>query len=45
MGYLFEQMDRLGEATEMYKEIIQRNGYYVDAYIKLSYLCWKRGSK
>ncbi len=45
MGYLFEQMDRLGEATETYKQIIARNAYYVDAYIKLSYLAWRRGSK
>lgn len=38
-------MHRLGEATEIYKDIIKRNSYYVDAYIKLSYLAWKRGSK
>lgn len=44
MGILFEEMKKLRDSNEKYKAIISQNPFYIDAYLRLSYLALKRGS-
>lgn len=44
MGILYEEMKRLRDANERYKSIINQNPFYIDGYLRLSYLALKRGS-
>ena len=44
MGILFEESNRLKEANECYKKIIQMNPFYTDAYLRLAFMAFKRGS-
>ena len=44
MGILFEESNRLKEANECYKRIILMNPFYTDAYLRLAFMAFKRGS-
>ncbi|CDW71106.1 rna polymerase-associated protein ctr9 homolog [Stylonychia lemnae] len=43
LGYWFELQNRLGEASEQYKQITSQEPSYVDAYLRLAYLARNRG--
>lgn len=43
LGCYYEQHNRLGEASELYKQIIHEEPNYVDAYLRLAYLAKARG--
>lgn len=43
LGFWYEENHQLGEASEMYKQIIAEEPNYVDAYLRLAILARSRG--
>ena len=41
MGYIFEMECNFKEATQHYKEVIQWQPYYIDAYLRLAHLAMR----